>query len=141
MFSANKKLGLRDEEGGTVLGNGDPGLEKLWWRRIMKRNYFQNDYWMNIWINFFHFNDWPMQSAFPSALQILLQYFYINMSLFFSIVGAWIKWTISIFDWTWQSSRGTCLCVCFTWTRQIQTRPKTLMQAILSHNHNLKRQN
>ena len=29
MFAANKKLGLRDEEGGTVLGNGDPGLEKL----------------------------------------------------------------------------------------------------------------
>ena len=26
MFAANKKLGLRDEEGGTVLGDGDPGM-------------------------------------------------------------------------------------------------------------------
>ena len=39
--------------------------------------------------------------------------FLFKFFLFFSIVGAWIKWwTISIPDWTWQSSRGTCLCVC-----------------------------
>ena len=29
MFAANKKLGLRDEEGGTVLGDGDPGRKMM----------------------------------------------------------------------------------------------------------------
>ena len=31
MFAATKKLGLRDEEGGTVLGDGDPGIIWRWW--------------------------------------------------------------------------------------------------------------
>ena len=31
MFAANKKLGLRDKEEGTVLGDGDPGMICWWW--------------------------------------------------------------------------------------------------------------
>ena len=69
MCAANKRLGLRDEEGGTVLGDGDPGM--IWWWC-----WYNDDAWtwkhtlrMFIgWINYFHFNDWLLATAlFPCA--------------------------------------------------------------------------